>query len=396
MKLFRNYIINPLNSITSISYRSLLNTSKISTLYIKTKDDQIVSLLKRRGKKYYKSIKFKINSDYSLLHQIVYDNRKDLFEKSVISIPFFSDQDIINDKDNKLSISPLELSTITNNSYFFQSLIDLGANIHVKNSYGDMTLLHLAAYKNSVRILNLLLNVNKQEQQFESFNIENKTTDGQTALHISCQFGNIDSTNLLIESGSNLYSIDSSGFTPIERACLNDKIDLFKILYENYYSENKLKSINFGNKKYVSLTHLASTCSTGVNVLTYLANNTEKINSLCDHFNSSPLHFAILQKNINAVNLLLSKGAIVNIKDYLGNTPLHYATEIGNINIIRSLINYGGNINVKNNSGLSPYNIAMNQDHREIYLYFISISTQKVETMFTEEDFKLKESKKFD
>lgn len=382
MKLIRNFI-SSVKSLKDIPLKSILKSSKVSTLYKQNRDDKLVKLLSYKGTKYYKEIKFMENSDYSLLHQIVFDNRKDLFNKLVTSLPFIINKEILDNQSNKLSLSPLQLAAITDNVYFFESLIDLGADISVSN-INHMNLLHLAAYNGSVKVINLLINKYKLD-------INSKTRDKQTPLHVACFFGKIDISNLLLEANAKLYEKEEGGLTPIEFCCLGDHNVLFKILKEHYYSEEKLIEINKENPKYLSLIHLAATSKAGTKILAELAKDQTIINSVCDKYKSTPLHFSVLENNLLATEILLREGAFINAKDYLGNTPLHYATEIGNIKLIRVLFSYGADVNIKNENGLSPFNIANTQDNKEVQLFYASNSTTRTNTsIITEEDFLFK------
>jgi ankyrin repeat protein len=46
-----------------------------------------------------------------------------------------------------------------------------------------------------------------------------------------------------------------------------------------------------------------------------------------DRFGATPLHYAIAEKSLEAISLLLKHGADVTAQDGDGKTPLHYAVE---------------------------------------------------------------------
>ena len=387
MKFFRN-IVSSVRNIKTIPIRSIFNTSKISTLYLQNKDEKIVKKLRRKGLRYYKSIKFLDNSDYSLLHQIIFDNRKNLFELLVLNCPFVLNKEVVESNSNKLSLTPIQLAACVNNTYFINSLFDLGVNINSKSN-GDMNLLHLATYKGSIRAMDVIMNRLK-------IDINSTTNDKQTALHIACLFGKIDASNLLIEQGANLYDIEAGGLTPLEFCCLGDHRELFNILNNSFYSLTKLDEINQYNSKHISLTHLAATSKAGVKILSELCNDRSNVNSRCKQYSSTPLHFAVLERNIPAIEVLLRNEAFVDAKDYNGNTPIHFATEICNIPILRILFSYGADIHIKNNSGMSAYNIAITQDNKDVQLFYLNSANVKNNSyIIKEEDFMFKKSTKF-
>ena len=72
-----------------------------------------------------------------------------------------------------------------------------------------------------------------------------------------------------------------------------------------------------------------------------------------------PLYVAVAEKNVDAIELLLSAGADVNVEDRQGNTPLHIAASelYYNDSCCKSLLRQGARINYQNKRGLTPLNI---------------------------------------
>lgn len=63
------------------------------------------------------------------------------------------------------------------------------------------------------------------------------------------------------------------------------------------------------------------------------------------------IFYTVLDNNIEAVSLLLSKRVNINIKDKNGWTPLHYAVNEHLVDITKILIEYGSNVNAKDSYG---------------------------------------------
>jgi ankyrin repeat protein len=112
-----------------------------------------------------------------------------------------------------------------------------------------------------------------------------------------------------------------------------------------------------------------------------------------DEFGTTALHYAVAEKNVNAVALLLEHGAEVTAQDQDGKTALHYAVEHklpgvaealleknpklidiadkfgneplwtaafsanGNYDLVSLLLGHGANPHHRNNSNLAPSDI---------------------------------------
>lgn len=365
---------------------SIITTSSVNKLYNTDKEEKLTKRLKRKGLKYYKQIKFVDHSDYSLLHRVIADNKTNLFDKLFIDIPYMARPEVIEDRNNKLGMTPVQLSCMNRNVYFLSSLIDLGCD-HKVMVNGKMNLLHLSTYSGNVNAIEFLIKEMK-------FSVHDVTIEKQTSLHIACIFNKIDSVNLLIEHGSNLYARDDANLTPVELACLSDNQTLLSILIEHHYSLKKLYEFNETNQKSVKLLHLAATCKIGTKCLAYLCKDTTNINEICNNtYLSTPLHFAVIEGNTQAVRVLLQSGALVSAVDYLGNSPLHYATEIGKVDIIRMLVEFGAKIHLQNKEDLTPSQIAMAQDNKEVKLYYLGLNGKNKSELISEDYLRFKSNK---
>ena len=79
----------------------------------------------------------------------------------------------------------------------------------------------------------------------------------------------------------------------------------------------------------------------------------------------SPLHYACRHGRLTIVKYLISKGANIEAKNQIGQTPLHCAAR-GRTDVVKYLVSKGANKNAKNGFGKTPYDIAGNDEIRNI------------------------------
>ncbi len=77
-------------------------------------------------------------------------------------------------------------------------------------------------------------------------------------------------------------------------------------------------------------------------------------NYIIDNNNRRPLQYAASQSNLEAVQILLEYGAILDASGYLGRTALHDAAFTGCDKIASFLLEHGANPNAKDIMGLTP------------------------------------------
>lgn len=100
------------------------------------------------------------------------------------------------------------------------------------------------------------------------------------------------------------------------------------------------------------------------------------------------LHYAIIYKNIKAVELLLKYGSNPNITDKNGNNALHLGIYSRSVNICTTLLGYNININTRTNIGESVLHIACNLQEISIIKLLlnqpdINVNVQDYEHEFT-------------
>lgn len=196
---------------------------------------------------------------------------------------------------------------------------------------------------------------------------------GATPLHYSCLYGNKEVIEVLIKAGANVSMKDGEGMSPLQWAlktllskdfCKNivedketsepvqiDKndIELLKLLVD-YGAKVKDK-----DNKGITALHLAAIIPNKeiFEMLMDSGTGDKSLNGQ-DAIGNTPLHVAVMYRNIEIANLLIEAKADVNIKEIDGQTPLHFACRLGRKDIIDMLIKAKANLNSKDTRGMTP------------------------------------------
>jgi len=80
----------------------------------------------------------------------------------------------------------------------------------------------------------------------------------------------------------------------------------------------------------------------------------------------TPLHWAAWRGRKEIAELLIAKGADVNVKNKDGGTPLHNAAWKGHVEIAKLLIVKNADVNAKDVEGQTPLDWAEEEKHKEI------------------------------
>jgi ankyrin repeat protein len=158
-------------------------------------------------------------------------------------------------------------------------------------------------------------NLNKIINEDASFDINITDTKGKHFLNYAVITNNVEIVEFLISKNARL---------DIE----NDEISILAITI--FYSYNEMLKILLK----------ADSENIGVGLVNYRDKN-----------NKTPLHYAIISKNIFSINLLLENNANANIVDKDKYNALFYAVKSRSYDICKIIINYTSNINAKCQTG---------------------------------------------
>ncbi|KAJ5825417.1 hypothetical protein N7474_002555 [Penicillium riverlandense] len=206
-----------------------------------------------------------------------------------------------------------------------RQLLSLNANINVRSSFYEQTPLTLAVQKRHYSIVELLLD--------HKADVNLSETSNATALHSAAENGDEKMVHILLRHGADINSTNHFAETPLCLAAYEGHCGVINILLDHG------AIMGFPN---LDMDHLAYECW------------------------FPPLHAAVEEfeegnKSTAALELLISRGAEVDMLDGNGETALHWAASFGANAMVQALLDHGADINRPNIDGKTALHIASEQ-----------------------------------
>lgn len=298
----------------------------------------------------------------------------------------------INSKGNN-GFTPLHYSALYDKIEFASFLVDKGADVNVKNDEGKRPI-DLSYFRSNNSMNKFLLSSGSENVEH---NHRNK--HGDTKLHIAIKRYQLDNVKYLLDMGADINTKDGNGKTPLHIASSQmtntdryERESLVKFLLDRgadtnsrddngktplYYSSNyDLKTYyNFRNDPTSRSRTVIPDCN-GLDVLDAMKLLVERgadINPI-DNEGRTPLHYIVRNVCGDVITFLLEHGVDINIKDHEGKTPIYYAIEYGREDVCKllldsgAIVNYGDGIFGQHpihlaSSLYSPYIVKLLVDH---------------------------------
>ncbi|MEI0595048.1 ankyrin repeat domain-containing protein [Brachyspira pilosicoli] len=286
---------------------------------------------------------------YSPLHRAVLNNNLDVVNvllsykdiDTEIKLPYEASVD-----DWYLGgATPLLVASYTGNADIVNALIEAGSDIRAKDDIDGATTIHIASANGNNEVINILLNkdntlINEADSMKDTplhwASIKNQTdtislllangadtkltnSDGNTVLHYSAMYGDVNTVNVLLEADSSLASVENNeGITPIYYAIVvSDNDILSSIITNGQIDINKKDSL-------------------GYTPLHYAANygNMEAVVLLVEEFNADK---TIVNDDNFTASDIAANNSYYTIVEYLGGT-VNYNNQNNTENVKPSIV----------------------------------------------------------
>jgi len=190
--------------------------------------------------------------------------------------------------------------------------------------------------------------------------VTGKDRFGWTALHCAAYAGSKDVVQLLLREGAEVNAPNRRGEMPLNMALRRGHEDVAKILVANGAREIQMGLFDAARGGHVSVAKRL--IREGANV------NAE------DAYSDTPLHYAVWrpqhkEASLEIAELLLDHGANPNARDCASFAPLHYAAGAANCaspKMAELLVRKGADVNLNNGWGGTPLSIAKKNGYTDI------------------------------
>ncbi|XP_014272301.1 uncharacterized protein [Halyomorpha halys] len=174
-----------------------------------------------------------------------------------------------------------------------EELLSIGVPCDLRGPGGSLPL-HYAAEYGQLQVLPLLLNAGS--------NISAARDDGNTAAHLAASMGNVETLSWLAEHGAKITAKNFKGQTPLHVAAAGGHAAMLTFLLDLMADRRRSEGTRLGA----------------------IPRGVGEVDPL-DSDSCTPLHLAARANNLDAVRILLDRGANYNVFNDEGLTPLNEA-----------------------------------------------------------------------
>lgn len=260
--------------------------------------------------------------------------------------------------------TPLSLACSGGRYEVVEILLRVGANKEHRN-VSDYTPLSLAASGGYVNIIRLLLNHGAE------INSRTGSKLGISPLMLAAMNGHTAAVKLLLDMGSDINAqIETNRNTALTLACFQGRHEVVSLLLD--------RKANVEHRAKTGLTPLMEAASGGyIEVGRVLLDKGADVNATpVPSSRDTALTIAADKGHLKFVDLLLQRGAAVEVKNKKGNSPLWLAANGGHLSVVKILKNHNADIDSQDNRRVSCLMAAFRKGHTKVVEFMVNHVTQ--------------------
>lgn len=247
-----------------------------------------------------------------------------------------------------------------NIDYFYE----ISINLNMRDSK-NQSLLHYAVRTSATKVIDYLL-----ENEIDVNMIDYM---GETPLFDCARKSKVSIAKQLIRRFANVNASNNKGELAIHLACLKADYDMVRLLIENGSQTDLL------TKDGHSIIHYAIK-SNQIDFLKYIIKQTKRYVNELDNQSNSMIHVACDLGFSNITDFLLECNHNIHFKNNQKETPLFKAVKSGSLETVQILLNRGAYLDIKNKFGETVIDISARLDNRlmnQLLLDFLQSSQYK-------------------
>uniref|UniRef100_A0AAZ3R2N7 K Homology domain-containing protein n=1 Tax=Oncorhynchus tshawytscha TaxID=74940 RepID=A0AAZ3R2N7_ONCTS len=255
--------------------------------------------------------------------------------------------------------TPLSLACSGGRQEVVELLLLRGANKEHRN-VSDYTPLSLAASGGYVNIIKILLNAGAE------INSRTGSKLGISPLMLAAMNGHVPAVKLLLDMGSDINAqIETNRNTALTLACFQGRAEVVSLLLDRKaYVEHRAKT---------GLTPLMEAASGGyAEVGRVLLDKSADVNAPpVPSSRDTALTIAADKGHYKFCELLINRGAHIDVRNKKGNTPLWLAANGGHFDVVQLLVQAGADVDAADNRKITPLMAAFRKGHVKVVQYLV-------------------------
>uniref|UniRef100_A0A452EUF9 Ankyrin repeat and KH domain containing 1 n=1 Tax=Capra hircus TaxID=9925 RepID=A0A452EUF9_CAPHI len=255
--------------------------------------------------------------------------------------------------------TPLSLACSGGRQEVVDLLLARGANKEHRN-VSDYTPLSLAASGGYVNIIKILLNAGAE------INSRTGSKLGISPLMLAAMNGHVPAVKLLLDMGSDINAqIETNRNTALTLACFQGRAEVVSLLLD--------RKANVEHRAKTGLTPLMEAASGGyAEVGRVLLDKGADVNAPpVPSSRDTALTIAADKGHYKFCELLINRGAHIDVRNKKGNTPLWLASNGGHFEVVQLLVRSGADVDGADNRKITPLMSAFRKGHVKVVQYLV-------------------------
>ncbi|XP_057589297.1 ankyrin repeat and KH domain-containing protein 1 isoform X12 [Hippopotamus amphibius kiboko] len=255
--------------------------------------------------------------------------------------------------------TPLSLACSGGRQEVVDLLLARGANKEHRN-VSDYTPLSLAASGGYVNIIKILLNAGAE------INSRTGSKLGISPLMLAAMNGHVPAVKLLLDMGSDINAqIETNRNTALTLACFQGRAEVVSLLLD--------RKANVEHRAKTGLTPLMEAASGGyAEVGRVLLDKGADVNAPpVPSSRDTALTIAADKGHYKFCELLINRGAHIDVRNKKGNTPLWLASNGGHFDVVQLLVQASADVDAADNRKITPLMSAFRKGHVKVVQYLV-------------------------